>query len=141
MTTPYLPVPLTAYELPVGTQLYRETWNAAFASMHARLVSAEVTLASVDTALDDVEAQALQLISVNLAGDIQAARNELDDLRAQVDDALADIAVLLASQLPASNITVSSIPNLSATNAQAALLELQGDITARPTLGLVIAFS
>jgi hypothetical protein len=130
MSGPFIPTPGSAYALPVDTKLYRETWNAAFASMHSRLVAAETILADVDTVLDEVEAQALQLINVTLAADVQDARDQITALGALVAAAEDDINALLTAGIPASSIPVSAIVNLTANNVQAALAELQGDLTA-----------
>lgn len=143
-----LPSPSDDYAAPAGMRLSKDAWDAALTSIGARLRSLEEIEADLQAVIDGLTGQALATISANIAPQIAAIRETIVDLNNDIALAEAAVVQLIATQLPADNIVSTPVNGVAATNVQAAIAELGGDvialntaISATPTRGATIALA
>ena len=118
------------------TSLSDSEFNKRWQDLDLRLHGLENDVAAFDGAVDALVAKGLSELnaqvaaSVDLLNDSVAAANLLlDDAEARLDVLEAQFtAIIEGGSLPAASITVSTITNLTATDAQAAFAEHQSDI-------------
>lgn len=136
---PLIPSRENGYQASTDTPLSAAVWNDTLGDVHERLLAAETVAANVDTALDALEASLLTLVEENVAADIQAARDLLTQLQAEIVAAQDEIAEIIGGGIAATGVSVSAISGLSATNAQTAIAEVVGKVNSKPGVGLILA--
>jgi hypothetical protein len=134
------------YRLAPRDAITADRLNAIIGDIDARIAELQILKGGVEAAIEEIRNLGLDRIDATLQPLLATAT----DIVEQIDNLLTQIVAA-----PASAISVAAIPGLTANNVQAALAELQGDITTaaaaqaatdaalarKPSLGLVIALS
>ena len=118
------------------TSLSDSEFNKRWQDIDLRLHGLENDVAAFDGAVDALIAKGLAELNTQVAASVDLLNDSVDAANTLLSDAedRLDIleaqftAIIEGGSLPAASITVSSITNLTATDAQAAFAEHQGDI-------------
>ena len=128
------------YTIPDGWQLSKANLKNLFGDIHAKLTALQALGANVETVIDELSTQGLQMISENLGPQIAATQDTLATLNTDILAAQAQIDQLIAGGVPGNKVTLTSISGVTATNAQAAVAELHAAINANTTaIGNVVS--
>lgn len=122
------PAPENGYLIVDATKLDPPTLNAVFGSLHERLVARETADVQEQETLDGLVSTSLAYIAGVVGPQIAAVEGTITALEERAAEAEDDIAALLATGVNASAISVTPGSGITATNAQAALVELQGEV-------------
>lgn len=145
-----LPSAENGYQAGPGLVLNRAIWNAVFASINQRISAREALEASFEALIAEGTSLSIQAIQDNLGPQLVAVQEQIDGLQALIAEAEDAVALIINQGLPATGISVTPAAGIAANNAQAAFVELAGDIaalsaatnaalTTKPSLGLTIA--
>jgi hypothetical protein len=145
-----LPSVENGYQAGPGLVLTRAVWNAVFASINQRITAREALEASFEDLVAEGTSLSIQAIQDNLGPQLVAVQEQIDGLQAVILQAEDAVALIVNQGLPATSVQVTPAAGIAAVTAQAALVELAGDIEAlaaavtaqfatKPSLGLTIA--
>lgn len=129
------PAPGNDYVFVPETPLSDQVFTLIFASLAARLKVLEAVVVDWRAAIDDLTTLGLGALAASLTPALTTAHAEIDTLSAQVALAEDRVAALIASQLPATSVTVTATGGISATTVQAALAELDTEKATTTDLG------
>ncbi len=127
MPSTQLPSASNDYAAPQGMLLNKAAWDAAMTDLASRVRVIEGRAQNLQAVIDAGVGAALSMISQNVAPQITAVTGMISAMEAQIATAEDAVAALLATQLPAGNITFTPGGTLSSTNVQAAVAELASE--------------
>lgn len=127
MPSTQLPSASNDYAAPQGMRLNKAAWDSAMVDIGLRLREIEGRAQDLQGVIDAGVGAALEMIAENVAPEIVNLNAMISSLEAQIALAEDAVASILATQLPATNITFTPDGTLSSTNVQAAVAELASE--------------
>lgn len=100
-----LPSPADDYAAPQDMRLNKAAWDAALVSVGSRLRSLEAVKASFEALIALGTGQALEVIQANVAPQLEALRQALASLEAEIAAAQDQIHDIIVGSVPASAVT------------------------------------
>lgn len=120
------------------------------ASLHSRIQEREALEDSFEALIAEGTSLSIQAIQENLGPQLVAVQEQIDALQAVILEAEDAVALIINQGLPAASVQFTPAAGIGAVTAQAAFVEVAGDIaalsaataaalTTKPSLGLTIA--
>jgi hypothetical protein len=124
--------PDSDYKSPLQLFLDRAIWDSVFGSIGARLRALEGQRTELQDVLDELNAQALNLVSATISAEIAAQRAALAEVQDELEAVQTAYEEIQSGGVFADTIRLRApLPGMTATVVQDALAELQGRFNAQ----------
>jgi len=112
------------YQIPLEQDATRAFFQGIFIDVHERLAALELTEADYEAAINLITTQALASVTASIGQEIADQRAVLLEIQANAEAVLRAYEEISLSGVPATTIRVQPVDGLSATNVQAAIVEI-----------------